>query len=361
MQTNIYSITEQGLEEIQPAKPLPMYCRIFAYGSFMAKREGAIISEPDRYGNYKAVYLSDYEPGFFTVDKYARPHSEKQGIGRYYADDLETVDPETVTAYIQKAEAATIQKEAKEKQLAEDNAKERAALPGLYPHLTVNTDSDSKTTKANLVAQLKKTFPGVKFSVRKRHHDSYQIEWTDGPSTRQVDEVAEMFEDHATDITGDFRDFNPSNFNRVFGGFKYIFPERNKSEQVKALTAQAEQFVKGDHMRPEEFINELFHAQGFPAGAEITGIERTEATSGSLADIYRIAFKTDSKPSGSFQIIDYSDKAIALIGDTKAIKEDLKAIGGKYNPCLKCGAGWIFSKRRIDELKVLINQREGLL
>lgn len=361
MQTKMYNLTGQGLQEAQPVKALPMYCRIYCYGAYMSQREGAVISEPDKYGNYKGVYLSDHEPGFFTIDKYTRPHSEKRGIGKYYADDLETIDPETVTAYIQKAEAATIQREAKEKQIAEDNAREREALPGLYPHLARNKDNDSKTTKANLVAQLKKTFPGVKFSVRKRHHDSYQIEWTDGPSTRQVDEVAGMFEDHANDQTGDFRDYNPSNFNRVFGGLKYIFPERIKSEQVKALTAQAEQFVKGDHMRPEEFVNELFHAQGFPAGAEFTGIERTEAIGGSLTDIYRITYKAPESHTNAFQIIDYSEKAIALIGDTKAIKDGLKAIGGKYNPRLSCGAGWIFSKRRTDEVKALINQTWGAL
>lgn len=52
-----------------------------------------------------------------------------------------------------------------------------------------------------------------------------------------------------------------------------------------------------------------------------------------------------------FEIIDYSEKAIAVIGDTKEIKEELKKLGGRFNPRLSCGAGWIFSKRQENELK----------
>lgn len=55
------------------------------------------------------------------------------------------------------------------------------------------------------------------------------------------------------------------------------------------------------------------------------------------------------------QIVDYSEKAIALVGDTKAIKDQLKAIGGSFNPRLSCGAGWIFSAKKRDELQALIN------
>lgn len=53
-------------------------------------------------------------------------------------------------------------------------------------------------------------------------------------------------------------------------------------------------------------------------------------------------------------LVDYSEKAIALIGDTKSIKEQLKAIGGRFNARLSCGAGWIFSKKKENELKALL-------
>ena len=56
-------------------------------------------------------------------------------------------------------------------------------------------------------------------------------------------------------------------------------------------------------------------------------------------------------------IIDYSEKAAVVTGDTKPIKDLLKDAGGKFNARLthpltrKPLAGWIFSKKRIDTLK----------
>ena len=55
------------------------------------------------------------------------------------------------------------------------------------------------------------------------------------------------------------------------------------------------------------------------------------------------------------QIIDYSDKAVAVIGDTKNYVEQLRECGGRFNSRLSCGAGWIFSKRVLDKLQSLVN------
>jgi hypothetical protein len=52
----------------------------------------------------------------------------------------------------------------------------------------------------------------------------------------------------------------------------------------------------------------------------------------------------------AFKLIDYSEKAFAVLGDTKPVKDQLKALGGKFNPHLKCGAGWIFSKKKLNEV-----------
>lgn len=48
----------------------------------------------------------------------------------------------------------------------------------------------------------------------------------------------------------------------------------------------------------------------------------------------------------ALQIIDYSERAIAVIGETKVNKERLGQLGGKFNKYLKCGAGWIFPKTK---------------
>ena len=62
------------------------------------------------------------------------------------------------------------------------------------------------------------------------------------------------------------------------------------------------------------------------------------------------------------EIVDYSEKAIAVFGDTKAIKEQLKELGGRFNPSLNYNgekrAGWIFSKKQADKVKELIAPTE---
>ena len=66
-------------------------------------------------------------------------------------------------------------------------------------------------------------------------------------------------------------------------------------------------------------------------------------------------FEAVEVKAGEIQIIDYSERAIAVIGDTKPIKEQLKAIGGKFNFRLSCGAGWIFSKKQLPEVEKLLS------
>lgn len=56
----------------------------------------------------------------------------------------------------------------------------------------------------------------------------------------------------------------------------------------------------------------------------------------------------------AFSVVDYSEKAIAVTGDTRAISDQLKALGGRFNPRLSCGAGWIFSKRKESEVRALL-------
>ncbi len=53
-------------------------------------------------------------------------------------------------------------------------------------------------------------------------------------------------------------------------------------------------------------------------------------------------------------LIKYSEKAIVIIGDTKSIKDSLKKLGGKFNPYLSCGAGWIFPATKQNEISNLL-------
>jgi len=52
----------------------------------------------------------------------------------------------------------------------------------------------------------------------------------------------------------------------------------------------------------------------------------------------------------------YSDKSFVVRGDTKTFKRQLIEKGGRWNPHLQGGGGYIFSNKALDEVTVLINQ-----
>lgn len=67
----------------------------------------------------------------------------------------------------------------------------------------------------------------------------------------------------------------------------------------------------------------------------------------------------DNTTTPELEIVDYSEKAVAVFGDTKAIKDELKSIGGKFNPRLNYNggkrAGWVFPKSKLGELDKFIH------
>lgn len=361
------------MEEIKSIPNLPIGCKIFCYGFGMSEREGAIISDCDSNGSYKGVYISDYESGFFTFDKYSKPLSKKFGIGHYFDDNLETFEDNILEDYILKAEIAEkLRIQAEIDQLNADN-QEKLTLPSLYPHLIVNTRDDHATTKKNIVAELKKNFSNFKFSVKKEYYGCYNISWTNGPTDDEVDCFVKKFEDYETDFTGDFRDPNPSNFNKVFGGFKYVSTSRKMNENFEALLQPLKVLekdnVSGYYSETHNLLYRIFRKTSLPIGAVISGIEKKINFSGNIEDLYIILFDAPKTilqtmpgepiklPTTNLglELVEYSDKALAVFGDTKAVKDVLKTLGGRYNPALtykgekKCG--WIFPKSKENQIK----------
>ena len=78
------------------------------------------------------------------------------------------------------------------------------------------------------------------------------------------------------------------------------------------------------------------------------------------------AERSDKRPEtvvqGDFVIVNYSDKAIAVFGDTKPIKTELSALGGRFNSRLthegQKTAGWIFQKSKEEQVRRLIGMNE---
>lgn len=71
--------------------------------------------------------------------------------------------------------------------------------------------------------------------------------------------------------------------------------------------------------------------------------------------------KSEEKPlpiKQDIQVVQYSDKCMAIFGDTRPIKEKLKAIGGKFNPYLTHNGertpGWILPTTKREQITNLI-------
>jgi hypothetical protein len=56
---------------------------------------------------------------------------------------------------------------------------------------------------------------------------------------------------------------------------------------------------------------------------------------------------------GSVDILVYG-KGLAVIGETYAIKDKLKAIGGRFNKFLTVGAGWVFTSDKLEDIKTML-------
>jgi len=64
----------------------------------------------------------------------------------------------------------------------------------------------------------------------------------------------------------------------------------------------------------------------------------------------------------SIQIARYSEKSVAVFGDTRHIKEKMMELGGRYNTNLKGKKGWIFSKNKsLEMIKYFKSSKENVL
>jgi hypothetical protein len=105
-------------------------------------------------------------------------------------------------------------------------------------------ERDGKLVGANIRTELKKRFPGVKFSVRKRDYSSICVSWVDGPTTSQVDDVVFPFKGGRFDSSQDLSSFENSPFIAVYGGVQYLSTTREFSN---ALIERAIDLVCSDY------------------------------------------------------------------------------------------------------------------
>ena len=106
----------------------------------------------------------------------------------------------------------------------------------------------------NMRAELKRAFPGVRFSVR-RDRGSIRVGWTDGPTAAAVEAIADRFEHGKFDGMTDCYNYSRAPWSETFGGVDYVFCNRDHSDAhvSRAIAAAVEQFGAHDAPTLEEF------------------------------------------------------------------------------------------------------------
>lgn len=172
---------------------------------------------------------------------YLRDYDEKFGIGTYYVKGEMMPQDALENLILDAHDKKKLDAEQLPARQAAAKAEHEAAMQATkeaFPHLEAYGQYCAvKNVAANIRIELKKYFPNQKFSVRSENNSVY-ISWEDGPVTASVKAVTDKFEAYSSDVTGDFRDYDPKNFNLVFGGCKYVFEQRSMSKATETIFMQ---------------------------------------------------------------------------------------------------------------------------
>lgn len=184
------------------------------------------------------------------------------------------------------------------------------------------------------------------------------MRWEDGPTEEAVEKICGLFVDTYFDGMQDMEESCGDEFTDLFGGIGYM-PNTERSYSEAAWKQAETEFYEAHPEAKGIGENGIFnpeHWTKFTKGySRIYTPESCIRTYLSEKDLY-VKPEKKARPekveySGKLELIDYSEKAIAVIGDTKPLADKLKKLGGKFNGKLRCGAGWIFSKKKEDEIR----------
>lgn len=112
---------------------------------------------------------------------------------------------------------------------------ERARIEAEYPqlHKVDGRHGGGVHAAKNIRILLKQHFKGVKFSVRS-DYSSCRVNWTDGPTEAQVNEVIGRFDIGASDAMTDYFYTVRTAWSDIFGGVQYLFTSREESPELVA-------------------------------------------------------------------------------------------------------------------------------
>ena len=286
------------------------------------------IQRNERGLKYMLIDLTDY---VFRQTDIIRPLSQKFGIGYYYDSE----NPQFMDAF----EVAILQQEAEQKkQQEEENAEqERIRI------------EEVKTIGRKRLAEIIPDYAKAMIVGRLKQNDSDSQ--TDYFASSVQRTVILGFSKHTKDLFSEMRKY-ASNFEET----AYL-AENNKDYEHREKYSMGDGYYLGESKYYGWIIEKerIYDREQF--------IESFAYTAGNEDNIHIGQDNSDksdtSDNSGetgkaNCTLVEYSAKAVAVFGNTKAIKDELKAMGGRFNNRLTFRgerlAGWVFSKSREKQL-----------
>lgn len=274
---------------------------------------------------YKLINLTTKD--FHTAD-IIRPLKEKFGIGFYYDSE----NPEFMDGF----EVAILLQEAKDKAKAEADEAERERM---------------RVEEVKIIGRKRfaEIFPedaqAVIVAKLKQDESDSQTDYFASSTQRTV---ILGFSKHKRDIFSEMRK-HASNFEET----AYL-AELNEDYEHREKYSMGAGYYLGESKYRGWIIEKV------PVYKRESTIEEFAYTAGNEENIH--ISKTDTPPSNNptgesksgCTLVEYSAKAVAVFGETKAIKDELKAMGGRFNSRLTINgkkiAGWIFPKSKEPQL-----------
>jgi len=298
---------------------------LFTDGPFEEKKR--VIYEIDNTRHtpsYKTVFL---DGSGFRIDTHIKNITQKFGIGVYYNEgekiSQDLIDDLVLVAYeFEKQEQAENAIKAASAQI---KAEEKKA------YLSQFQTADRRKTTNIIKAHILKTFPTVsKIEVK--------TDVFSGGDSMEVYYYAPAKIEALEDF---IKTFKEGSFNSMEDIYEYD-------------STRGEIIMEGYILQTYKYCSSRHYEAAAPEPKPTTPAPKQTSTPATAAPVQKIEI------TGAFEILDYSDKAVAVFGDTKAIKEQLKSLGGRFNAYLTHpttelkACGWVFPKNKREELENLL-------
>jgi len=305
---------------------------IIAYGAGMNQYR-LVVYKIEHTKNGYIYHLINQDTKEFTSTEIINPLSRKFGIGKYYDD----MNPEFMDAF----EVVVLRQEAEGKARAKSEADNKE-------------QQRREEIKAIGRERLKEIIPDYAHAViiaceREDRSDPY----TDYFAASTVRTVILGFSTHTKN---NFQEMRGLAVNFIETAY---LKEKNEEHENRENYTGGSGYYLGESKYHGWIIKKVqiydrkrfIEEYAFTAGQEENiCISRASET---------VTPTNDQVVACDYTIVGYSEKSVAIFGDTKAIKEQLAAMGGRFNKYLtrngQKSAGWVFPKSKEPELWQLVN------